>query len=49
MIRPKGNTDEVITSWDAKHGFEGKVFAAEVTATRPTGIAVPQLLPIVRR
>ncbi len=37
VIRPKGNTDEIITSWDAKRGFESKVFAAEVTATKPTG------------
>ena len=34
-IRAKGNTDEVIGSWDAKRGFESKVFAAEVTATKP--------------
>lgn len=37
VIRPKGNSDEVITSWDAKRGFESKVFAAEVTATKPGG------------
>lgn len=37
VIRPKGNTDEVITSWEAKRGFESMVFAAEVTATKPTG------------
>lgn len=37
VIRPKGNTDEVITSWDAKRGFASMVFAAEVTATKPTG------------
>jgi ubiquinone/menaquinone biosynthesis C-methylase UbiE len=37
VIRAKGNTDEVIGSWEAKRGFESKVFAAEVTATKPTG------------
>lgn len=37
VIRAKGNTDEVITSWEAKRGFESKVFAAEVTATKPAG------------
>jgi arsenite methyltransferase len=36
-IRAKGNSDEVITSWESKRGFESKVFAAEVTATKPTG------------
>jgi len=35
VIRPKGNTDEVITSWESKRGFESKVFAAEVMATKP--------------
>jgi arsenite methyltransferase len=34
-IRAKGNSDEVITSWESKRGFESKVFAAEVTATKP--------------
>ncbi len=34
-IRAKGNSDEVITSWEAKRGFESKVFAAEVTAVKP--------------
>lgn len=34
-IRPKGNSDAVITSWEAKRGFEDKVFAAEVTARKP--------------
>lgn len=34
-IRPKGNSDEVITSWESKRGFEQKVFAAEVTAHKP--------------
>ncbi len=37
VIRPKGNSDEVITSWEAKRGFEQKVFAAEVTAKKPDG------------
>lgn len=37
VIRPKGNSDAVITSWEAKRGFESKVFAAEVTARKPTG------------
>lgn len=36
-IKPKGNTDQVISSWDSKRGFESKVFAAEVTATKPSG------------
>jgi ubiquinone/menaquinone biosynthesis C-methylase UbiE len=35
VIRAKGNSDAVITSWEAKRGFESKVFAAEVTATKP--------------
>jgi SAM-dependent methyltransferase len=37
VIRPRGNTDEVITSWDDKRGFESLVFAAEVLATKPAG------------
>lgn len=37
VIRAKGNSDEVITSWESKRGFESKVFAAEVTATKPGG------------
>ena len=36
-IRAKGNSDEVITSWESKRGFESKVFAAEVTATKQAG------------
>lgn len=36
VIRAKGNTNDVIGSWEAKRGFEEKVFAAEVTATKPT-------------
>ena len=36
-IKPKGNTDQVISSWESKRGFESKVFAAEVTATKPDG------------
>lgn len=35
VIRAKGNSDEVITSWESKRGFESEVFAAEVTATKP--------------
>jgi ubiquinone/menaquinone biosynthesis C-methylase UbiE len=34
-IRAKGNSDEIITSWESKRGFEQKVFAAEVTARKP--------------
>lgn len=34
-IRRKGNSDEVVTSWDSKRGFEASVFAAEITATKP--------------
>lgn len=34
-IRPKGNSDAIITSWDAKRGFASAVFAAEVTAHKP--------------
>jgi arsenite methyltransferase len=36
-IKPKGNSDQVITSWESKRGFESKVFAAEVTAVKPGG------------
>jgi len=36
-IHPKGNSDEIITSWEAKHGFESKVYSAEVTAVKPHG------------
>jgi arsenite methyltransferase len=35
-VRAKGNTDEIITSWETKRGFESKVFAAEVTAKKPS-------------
>jgi arsenite methyltransferase len=35
VIRPKSNTDEVITSWETKRGFEAKIFAAEITALKP--------------
>ena len=38
-VRAKGNSDEVITSWESKRGFESKVFAAEVTALKPGGNA----------
>lgn len=34
-IRPKGNSKEVINSWDAKNGFAEQVFSAEVTAVKP--------------
>ena len=36
-IKPKGNSDQVIASWESKRGFESKVFAAEVTAAKPGG------------
>jgi ubiquinone/menaquinone biosynthesis C-methylase UbiE len=36
-IQPKGNSDEIITSWEAKHGFESKVYSAEITAVKPHG------------
>jgi SAM-dependent methyltransferase len=36
VIRPRGNSDEVITSWDVKQGFEQNVFAAEILATKPS-------------
>jgi len=35
VVRAKRNSDEVITSWESKRAFETKVFAAEVTATKP--------------
>jgi len=34
-IKPKGNSDEVIGSWESKRGFEQQVFAAEITASKP--------------
>ncbi|HXQ80450.1 MAG TPA: arsenite methyltransferase [Opitutaceae bacterium] len=36
-IKPKGNSEQVIASWESKRGFESKVFAAEVTAAKPGG------------
>lgn len=36
-ICPKNNSDEVITSWESKRGFESQVYAAEVTAQKPDG------------
>lgn len=36
-IKPKGNTDQVISSWEEKRGFESKVFSAEVVAVKPGG------------
>ncbi len=35
VIQARKNSDEVIGSWEAKQGFESKVFAAEVLATKP--------------
>lgn len=37
VIRARGNSDEVITSWESKANFAAQVFAAEVTATKPAG------------
>jgi arsenite methyltransferase len=34
-VRPRGNTDEVLASWDSNHGLAAWVFAAEVTARKP--------------
>ena len=34
-IKPRGNTDQVISSWEAKQGFESKVFSADVEAVKP--------------
>ncbi len=36
-IKSKENSDQVISSWESKQGFEPKVFAAEVTAVKPGG------------
>ncbi len=36
-VKPKGNSDAIITSWESKRGFETKVFAGEVTAVKPGG------------
>jgi len=35
VVRPKGNSEEVIKSWETGHDFGAKVFSAEVTATKP--------------
>lgn len=35
VIRPRGNSDEVIGSWDGPGGLAQKVFAAEVLARKP--------------
>ena len=35
VVRPKGNSDAVIESWESKRGFADRVFAAEVTARKP--------------
>jgi arsenite methyltransferase len=36
-VKRKENSDQVIASWNSDHGFESKVFAAEVTAAKPVG------------
>ncbi|MFT3780507.1 MAG: arsenite methyltransferase [Nibricoccus sp.] len=36
-IRPKGNTEEIISSWKSKTDLASQVFAAEVNATKPGG------------
>jgi SAM-dependent methyltransferase len=36
-IKPRGNSDQVVSSWESKRGFESKVFAAEITAVKPGG------------
>lgn len=38
VIQPKKNSDEVIGSWESKRGFESKVFAAAITATKPAQV-----------
>lgn len=38
-VRPKGNSRDVIESWEAKRGFADQVFAAEVTATKAAAAA----------
>jgi SAM-dependent methyltransferase len=35
VVRPKGNSGDIIGSWESKHDFKSKVFAAEVLATKP--------------
>lgn len=39
VVRPRGNSDAVIGSWDASLGLEKQVFAAEVTARKPAGFS----------
>ncbi|HTZ21496.1 MAG TPA: arsenite methyltransferase [Opitutaceae bacterium] len=39
VVRPKGNSDAVIESWESKRGFVDQVFAAEVTARKPSAAA----------
>jgi ubiquinone/menaquinone biosynthesis C-methylase UbiE len=34
-IHPKRNSDQIITSWEAKQGFESKVYSAKITAVKP--------------
>jgi ubiquinone/menaquinone biosynthesis C-methylase UbiE len=41
VVRPKGNSDAVIGSWDSRRSFEKQVFAAEVTARKPLVSATP--------
>jgi arsenite methyltransferase len=45
VIRPKGNSREVIDSWEARRGLADLVFAAEVTARKPgraSGLSSPR-------
>jgi len=39
VVRPRGNSDAVIGSWDSDRGLEKQVFAAEVTARKPLAVA----------
>ena len=45
VVHAKGNSDAVISSWESKRGFESKVFAAEVTATKPGGAETAKTAP----
>ena len=36
VVRPKGNSEAIIGSWDSASGLAQQVFAAEVLATKPT-------------
>ena len=42
IVRPRGNTDEIIGSWDQRRGLEQQVFAAEVLAQKPAATAAPK-------